>query len=123
MEATTSSEPLREKSRLGRFSNYACRNAGERRVGPETASADADPPFSRGRLPSTGKRTTHAPVGSAGVVAAARMEEGAGATWEVLSAAWHAPTGTPRGAGQAGTVVEGLVVPREPGDAGGGKEP
>ena len=79
MEAS-SSEPLREKGRLGRFSDHAGRNASERRAGPETASAEADPPFSRGRPPSTGKRTTHAPVGSAGVVAAARMEEGDGST-------------------------------------------
>ena len=45
------------------------------------------------------------------------------ATREALPVAWHAPTGTPRGAGRAGRVAEGLVVPRRPGNAGGGKEP
>ena len=45
------------------------------------------------------------------------------ATREALSVAWHAPTGTPRGAGRAGRVAEGLVVPRKPGNAGGGKGP
>ena len=45
------------------------------------------------------------------------------ATREALSVAWHAPTGTPRGAGRAGRVADGLVLPRMPGNAGGGKEP
>ena len=45
------------------------------------------------------------------------------ATRETPSVAWHAPTGTPRGAGRAGGVAEGLVVPEMPGNAGGGKEP
>ena len=123
MEATTSSEAPREKGRLGRFSVHAGCNASERRAGPETASAEADPPCLRGRAPSTGQRTPHASVGSAGVVAAAAWKRGTGATWEVLSVAWHAPTGAPRGAGRAGRVAEGLVVPRKPGDAGGAKEP
>ena len=35
----------------------------------------------------------------------------------------HTPTGTPRGAGWAGRVADGLVLPRRPGNAGGGKEP
>ena len=46
-----------------------------------------------------------------------------GATREVLSVAWHAPTGTPQGAGWAGRAAGRLVVPPKPGDAGGGKEP
>ena len=75
MEVTTSSEALRQKGRLGRLSDHAGRNASKRRAGLETDNAEADPPVSRGRLPSAGKRTT-APAGSAGVVAAARMEEG-----------------------------------------------
>ena len=45
------------------------------------------------------------------------------ATREALSVVWHGPTGTPRGAGRAGRVAEGLVLPRMPGNAGGGKEP
>ncbi len=46
-----------------------------------------------------------------------------GATREALSVVWHAPTGTPRGAGRAGRVADGLVLPWMPGNAGGGKEP
>jgi len=78
MEATTSSEALRQKGRLGRLSDHAGRNASERRAGLETCNAEADLPGSQGRLPSAGKRATYAPVDSAGVMAAARMEEGSG---------------------------------------------
>ncbi len=45
------------------------------------------------------------------------------ATREALSVAWHAPTGTPRGAGRAAGVADGLVVPKMLGNADGGKEP
>ena len=61
MEATTSAEALRTPSRPSKLSD-----------------AEADPPEIRGRLPAVGKRATRAPTGSAGVVAAARVEEGDG---------------------------------------------
>ena len=97
------------------------------RVNAEQASkradAGADPPGGRGRLTSTGKRATKAPADPAGVVAAARMEEGDGSNKGSPVGGEHAPTGTPRGAGRAGRVADGLVVPRMPGNAGGGKEP
>ena len=35
----------------------------------------------------------------------------------------HAPTGNPRGPVRAGRVAERPVVPRKPGNAGGGKGP
>ena len=54
------------------------RNAIERRAGLETGNAEADPPGLRGRLQAVGKRATRAPTGSAGVMAAARVEEGDG---------------------------------------------
>ena len=48
------------------------------RAGHETGDAEADPPEKRGRLASDGKRAARAPTDSAGVVAAAHMEEGDG---------------------------------------------
>ena len=95
MEVTTSFEALRQKGRLGRLSDHAGRNASERRAGLETSNAEADPPVSRGRLPAGGKRTTNAPVGSAGVVAGARMEEGDGSNTGSPVGGVHAPTGIP----------------------------
>ena len=49
-------------------------------------------------------------------------EEDGGNTGSPVGGA-HTPTGTPRGAGWAGRVADGLVVPLKPGNAGGGKEP
>ena len=51
------------------------------------------------------------------------MEEGDGGNTGSPVGGVYAPTGTPRGAGRAGRVAEGLVLPRMPGNAGGGKEP
>ena len=51
------------------------------------------------------------------------MEEGGGSNTGSPVGGAHIPTGTPRGAGRAGRVADGLVVPRRPGNAGGGKEP
>ena len=51
------------------------------------------------------------------------MEEGDGGNTGSPVGGAHTPTGTPRGAGRAGRVADGLVVPRKPGNAGGGKEP
>ena len=106
MEVTTSSEALRQKGRLGRFSDHAGRNASERRAGLETCNAEADPARFRGRLPSAGKRATRAPAGSAGVMAAARMEEGDGGN-----------TGSPVGGARTREEPDrggrwGLVFPR-----------
>ena len=66
------------KGRLGRLSDHTGYNASKRRAGLETRTAEADPPLKRGRLPAVGKRATRAPTGSAGVMAAARVEEGIG---------------------------------------------
>ena len=51
------------------------------------------------------------------------MEEGDGGNTGSPVGGVYAPTGTPRGAGRAGRVAEGLVLPRMPDNAGGGKEP
>ena len=64
-----------------------------------------------------------APTGPTGVVAAARMEEEDGSNTGSPGGGGHTPTGTPRGAGRAARVADGLVLPRMPGNAGGGKEP
>ena len=84
-----------ETDRFGRSSDHAGRNASERRAGLETCNAGAAPPVVWGRLPPAGKRTTRAPVGSAGVVAAARMEEGEGSNTGSPDGGAHTPTGTP----------------------------
>ena len=80
---------------LGRPGDRAGRNASERRAGLETCNAEADPTVSRGRLPLAGKRATRALAGSAGVVAAARMEEGEGSNTGSPVGGEHTPTGPP----------------------------
>ena len=77
------------------------------RVNAEQASkqddARADPPVTWGRLSSAGKRATDAPAGLAGVVAAARMEEGDGSNTGSPVGGAYTPTGTREGqAGPAG---------------------
>ena len=86
-------------------------------------NAEADPPIIRGRLASDGKRATRAPDGSAGVLATARMQEGNGGNTGSPIGSVTRATGTPRGAGRADGVAERPVVPRKPGNAGGGKGP
>ena len=80
---------------LGRPGDRAGRAASERRAGLETCNAEADPTVSRGRLPLAGKRATRALAGSAGVVAAARMEEGEGSNTGSPVGGEHTPTGPP----------------------------
>ena len=111
------------RAALGGSCDHAGRNASEHRAGPETRNAEADPPVQWGRLPPAGKRAARAPAGSAGVVMAARMEEGDGSNTGSPAGGAHTPTGTPRGAGRAGRVADGLVIPQKPGNAGAGKEP
>ena len=111
------------KGRLGRLSEHAGRNASERRAGLETGNAEADPPLVRGRLAAVGKRATRAPIGSAGVLAAACVQEGDSSNTGSPDGGAHAPTGNPRGPAWAGGVAERLVVPGKPGNAGGGKGP
>ena len=112
-----------ERAAIGRLSDHAGCNVSERRAGLETSDVGADPPVLRGRLPSVGKRTTQAPTDPTGVMVAARMEEEDGSNTGSPVGGAHTPTGTPRGAGWAGRVADGLVLPRRPGNAGGGKEP
>ena len=51
------------------------------------------------------------------------MEEGEGSNTGSPVGGVARPTGPPRGAGWAGRVTDGLVLPQRPGNAGGGKEP
>ena len=103
MEVTKSSEALRcKRVTLGDLATMRAATEVNAAQASKKGNAEVDPPVIRGRLPSAGKRATRAPAGSAGVLAAARMEGGMDATRETPSEAWHAPTGTPRGAGRAG---------------------
>ena len=67
---------------------------------------------------STGKRAMDAPAGLAGVMAAARMEEGGGSNTGSPVGGAHTPTGTRRGAGRAGRVAEGNSMTWSPQPAG-----
>ena len=60
---------------------------------------------------------------SAGVVASARVEDGMRGNTGSPVGAVHAATGTPRGAGRAGGVADGPVVPGTRGNARRGKGP
>ena len=81
------------------------------------------PPLKRGRLAAVGKRATRAPTGSAGVLAAACVQEGDSSNTGSPDGGAHAPTGNPRGPAWAGGVAERPVVPEKPGNAGRGKGP
>ena len=61
------------------------------RAGLEKIDAETDPPLYRGRLPATGKRATRAPVVSAGVLAAACVQEGDGGNTGSPVGGAHAP--------------------------------
>ena len=79
MEATTSAEALRrQRAALGGSATMRAAT----RLNAEQASKRVTRKPTRlnngGRLPAVGKRATRAPTGSAGVVAAARVEEGDG---------------------------------------------
>ena len=78
MEVTTSAEALRRQGPPWAVQRPLGPQRCERCAGLETSDAEADPPGIRGRLPAVGKRATRAPTGSAGVMAAARVEEGIG---------------------------------------------
>ena len=79
MEATTSAEALRrQRTALGGSATTRAATTLNAVQASKRSDAEADPPEIRGRLPAVGKRATRAPTGSAGVVAAARVEEGNG---------------------------------------------
>ena len=79
MEVTTSAEALRrQRAVLGGSATTRTATRVKRRAGLETGNPEAESPELRGRLPAVGKRATRAPTGSAGVMAAARVEEGNG---------------------------------------------
>ena len=116
MEVTTWTEALRRDGPpYGRLSEHAGRNASERRAGLEKDDAEADPPLFRGRQPASGKRATRAPGASAGVLAAACVQEGDRGNTGSPVGGVHAPTGLPRGTGRAG---QGGGEARSTGEAG-----
>ena len=78
MEATTSAEALRrQRAALG---GSATTRAATTLNAEQASKRVTRKPTrrNRGRLPAVGKRATRAPTGSAGVMAAARVEEGIG---------------------------------------------
>ena len=96
----------------------------ERCAGLETGNAEADPPLIRGRLPSAGKRATSALADSAGVLAAARMQEGSGRnTGSPVGGVARANRTPARGRPGRSGWREGPGVARSPGNAGGAKGP
>jgi hypothetical protein len=68
-----------------------------------------------------GKQSTRAPVRSAGVVGTARREGDAGNGGDPFRT--RAATSTPPGERRSGRESDGAIVPRKPGNAGGGKGP
>ena len=116
MEVTTWTEALRRKGPpFGWLCEHAGRNASKRRAGLEKHNAEADPPSFRGRQPASGKRATRAPGVSAGVLAAACVQEGDRGNTGSPGGGAHAPTGSPRGTGRAG---QGGGEVRSTGEAG-----
>ena len=107
-----------------RAAQRPCRPQGlERCAGLETGNAEADPPVKRGRLLRAGKRATGAPARSAGVLAAACMEGGSGRNaGSPAGGVAHANRRPVRARSGRNRVAEKLVLPRRPGNAGGGKE-
>ena len=94
----------------------------EHRGGPERHDAKADPAWTGGRLLRTGKYWTTCPARFAGVVGDSmptRNNEQHGKPVWVARSAWP----TVALGDWPERVAEGLVVPRKPGNAGGGKEP
>ena len=116
-----------QKGRLGRFSEHAGCNASERRAGLEKHDAEAAPPLFREgcQRPGTlvGLATNDRPVASAGVLAAACVQdERRSSTGRPVGGA-HAPTGNSRGPAWAGRAAEWTGVPRKRSNARGGKGP
>ena len=109
MEVTTSAEALRRQGPPWAVQRPRGPQRCERCAGLETSDAEADPPGTRGRLPAVGKRATRAPTGSAGVMAAARVDEGDGRNTGSPAGGVDSPRGSGRaeqGGGEARTTEE-----------------
>jgi hypothetical protein len=94
----------------------------EHRDGPERHDAKADPAWTGGRLPRIGHKRTTSPIRFAGVVGdgmptRSKGQHGKPQRWDGTQ-----PEAREGQAGPCG-VAEGFVVPRKPGNAGGGKGP
>ena len=87
----------------------------------------ADPPYKRGRPPSSAKRARNAAGDPTGVVMAARTGHEQCATREVCDrgeeAAPPRQRRTREGQRRRTQMADGFVLPLRPGNAGGGKEP
>ena len=92
---------------------------------PKPSNADADPVRGWGRLPSAGEGAKRTPVESAGAVGmACSQKESCGNTGSPVG---REPQGDPpdlrEGQTGPGGKSERLIVPKNPGNLGGGKEP
>ena len=111
MEVTKSSEALRcKRVTLGDLATMRAATRSERCAGLEKGNAEADPAGNTGKAAigweANDKRTGRFRRGIGG---GTHGKGGMDATRETPSVAWHARTGTPRGAGRAGRVAERLV--------------
>ena len=79
MEVTTSAEALRRQRAAlgGSATTWAAMRLNAEQASKRVTRKPTRPDYG-GRLPAVGKRATRAPTGSAGVMAAARVEEGNG---------------------------------------------
>src|SRR5688572_17473954 len=89
---------------------------------PKSGVVDAEPPLDRRRLPGSLEKSTGEGDPSTGVMGTARVQTVQQNTGDLARCgAWHARNGSlwnrPR------QKSEGLVVPKKPVNAGGGKEP
>ena len=84
---------------------------------------EADLALLQGKLASLGKGTTQAPSGSTGVVTTARTQRESEQHGRPRRAVERDQPETREGQTGRGGESDGLVVPRKPGNAGGGKEP
>jgi len=123
VKATRLLKPLvqRVARRLG---ERAGRNVSERRAGPETDNAGADPPRFVGRPKRMESYERTSSIRPAGVLATACKQWGPCATREVPAVICGVDqlATRERQAGPFG-MAERLVVPMKPGNSGGGKEP
>ncbi len=129
MEVTKPSEPSRQRV-AWRLGEQAGRNASERRAGLEKANVGADPPLITGKAAVAGElgvtpreatRTQRSHRGSGDGMSAQEIQTQHGKP-QAVGARDPQPDAREGQAGPPG-VAERPVVPRKPGNAGGGKGP
>ncbi len=112
------------EGRFRRFGKFVGRNGSERCAGPETGDAGADPLTIEGKPKPMGEYERNNLMGPAGVLATTCRQRGPDATRETpaVIANGDQPATRESQAGPCG-VAERSVLPRKPGNAGGGKGP